>query len=228
LRDLCVFARQDLARDPPFSRLDLICCRNVLIYLDTALQQKLLSVFHYALKPTGALLLGHAETIGFQSELFAVIHKKQRIYRKKSGLGAGAPDFVPVAPRIQTSTVIKHAAAEHGNTRVVLGEVNRIVLDRYAPPSVLVDQNFRVVQFNGQTGPYLEPSPGEPSFQLLKLAREGLLHGLRTALQAAKKHRRTTRKQGLHVRDGAGWHDVDVEVIPIAQSGETFYLVLFE
>ena len=228
LRDLCVFARQDLARDPPFSRLDLICCRNVLIYLDTALQQKLLSVFHYALKPTGALLLGHAETIGFQSELFAVIHKKQRIYRKKSGLGAGAPDFVPVAPRIQTSTVIKHAAAEHGNTRVVLGEATRIVLDRYAPPSVLVDQNFRVVQFNGQTGPYLEPSPGEPSFQLLKLAREGLLHGLRTALQAAKKHRRTTRKQGLHVRDGAGWHDVDVEVIPIAQSGETFYLVLFE
>src|SRR6185436_11649986 len=121
-----------------------------------------------------------------------------------------------------------HAAAEHGQTRVVLGEANRIVLDRYAPPSVLVDENFRVVQFNGQTGLYLEPSPGEPSFQVLKLAREGLLHGLRTALQMAKKNRRPARKPGLHVRDGATRHDVDVEVIQIAQSGETFYLVLFE
>jgi two-component system, chemotaxis family, CheB/CheR fusion protein len=228
LRELCVFARQDLTRDPPFSRLDLICCRNVLIYLDAARQQKLLSVFHYALKATGALLLGHAETIGFHSELFAVIHKKQRIYRKKSGLGPAAPDFVAAVPRVQTAAPSKIAEPAHGNTRVVLGEANRLVLDRYAPPSVLVDQNFRVVQFNGQTGPYLEPSPGEPSFQLLKLAREGLLHGLRTALQSAKKTRRAARKQGLHVRDGAVWHDVDVEVIPIAQSGETFYLVLFE
>jgi two-component system CheB/CheR fusion protein len=227
LRELCVFARQDLTRDPPFSHLDLICCRNVLIYLDAALQQKLLSVFHYALKPAGALLLGHAETIGFQSELFTVIDKKQRIYRKKSGFPAAAPDVVAAVPRVRRSAASKNADPAHTSTRVVLGEANRIVLDRYAPPSVLVDQNFRVVQFNGQTGPFLEPSPGEPSFQLLKLAREGLLHGLRGALQAAKKSRRPARKQGLHVRDGAAWHEVDIEVIPIVQSGETFYLVLF-
>jgi two-component system CheB/CheR fusion protein len=228
LRELCVFARQDLTRDPPFSHLDLICCRNVLIYLDAARQQKLLSVFHYALKPTGALLLGHAETIGFHSELFAVIHKKQRIYRKRAGLGSATPEVIAAVPRVKTAAVSKIAEPAHGHPRAVLGEANRIVLDRYAPPSVLVDHNFRVVQFNGQTGPFLEPSPGEPSFQLLKLAREGLLHGLRAALQAAKKSRRPARKQGLHVRDGEEWHEVDVEVIPIAQSGETFYLVLFD
>src|SRR4029079_1957274 len=107
LRDLCVFARQDLARDQPFSRLDLICCRNVLIYLDAALQQKLLSVFHYALKPAGALLLGHAETIGFQSELFAVTDKNQRISRKKPGLAAAAPDVIAAVPRVRRSAANK-------------------------------------------------------------------------------------------------------------------------
>ena len=83
LRDMCVFARHDLTRDPPFSRLDLICCRNVLIYMDARLQKKLLAMFHYALKPTGVLLLGHAETIGYNSELFDLMDKKHRLFRKK-------------------------------------------------------------------------------------------------------------------------------------------------
>jgi two-component system CheB/CheR fusion protein len=109
-----------------------------------------------------------------------------------------------------------------------LSEANRIVLDRYAPPSVLLDTNFHVVQFNGQTGLYLEPSPGEPSFNVLKLAREGLLHGLRTALQTVKKTRRPARKTGLRVRNGSVWHDVDVEVMPLIHGTQLFYLVLFE
>jgi len=93
---------------------------------------------------------------------------------------------------------------------------------------VLVDQNFHVVQFNGQTGHYLEPSPGEPSFHVLKLAREGLLHGLRTALQDARKTRRPSRRGGLRVRNGTQWHDVDIEVVPVVQQNQSFYLVLFE
>ena len=82
---MCVFARQDLTRDPPFSHLDLICCRNVLIYMDTPLQRRLLSMFHYALKPEGFLVLGHAESIGYHSDLFAVMNKKHKVYRKKAG-----------------------------------------------------------------------------------------------------------------------------------------------
>ncbi len=85
-----------------------------------------------------------------------------------------------------------------------------------------------MVQFNGQTGTYLEPSPGEPSFHVLKLAREGLLHGLRTALQTARKTRRTVRKPGLRVRDGGKWHDVNVQVVPLIQQSQSHYLVLFE
>ena len=112
----------------------------------------------------------------------------------------------------QRRAVRRSGAQSH--SRVVLNEANRIVIERYAPPSVLVDQNFHVVQFNGQTGPYLEPSPGEPSFHVLKLAREGLLHGLRTALQTARKTRKATRRQGLRVRNGTDWHDIEIEVLP--------------
>ena len=227
VRDLCVFARQDLTRDPPFSRLDLICCRNVLIYMDGTLQKKLLSLFHYALKPTGVLLLGHAESIGYNSELFTLMDKKQRIHRKKPGASAG-PELTVSSPRFHRDVQGKPATDTRTGARFVLSEANRIVLDKYAPPSVLVDANFHVVQFNGQTGLYLEPSPGEPSFHVLKLAREGLLHGLRTALQTAKKTRRASRKTGLRVRSGSVWHDVDVEVMPLSHQNEMFYLVLFE
>jgi len=228
LRDMCVFARQDLTRDPPFSRLDLICCRNVLIYMDTPLQKKLLSMFHYALEPHGVLLLGHAESPGYNSELFSIMDKKHRIFRKKPGVVANAA-VLDVSPAlISFDGVARAASGAQARTRVILNEANRIVLERYAPPSVLVDQNFHVVQFNGQTGHYLEPSPGEPSFHVLKLAREGLLHGLRTALQDARKTRRPSRRGGLRVRNGTQWHDVDIEVVPVVQQNQSFYLVLFE
>jgi two-component system CheB/CheR fusion protein len=228
LRDLCVFARQDLTRDPPFSRLDIICCRNVLIYMDTSFQKKLLSIFHYALKPRGVLLLGQAESIGYNSELFTVMDKRHRIHRKKPGAMAGGVEVPMATPPLKSEPSAKAAADARANTRVVLNEANRIVLDRFAPPSVLVDQNFHAVQFNGQTGLYLEPSPGEPSFHVLKLAREGLLHGLRSALHAAKKSRRPARRQALRVRNGAEWYEVDIEVIPMLQQSQTYFLVLFD
>ena len=151
LRDLCVFARQDLTRDPPFSRLDLICCRNVLIYMDTDLQKKLLTVFQYALKPNGVLLLGRAETIGYNSELFTLMDKKHRIYRKKPGASA-ATDLPLAAPRLKIGPAAMGPAELHAGPRAVVAEASRVVLDRYAPPSVLVDENFHVVQFSGQTG----------------------------------------------------------------------------
>jgi two-component system CheB/CheR fusion protein len=228
LRDMCVFARQDLTRDPPFSRLDIICCRNVLIYMDTRLQKKLLSMFHYALKSSGVLLLGHAESIGYNSDLFTFMDKKHRMFRKKPGATPSEGSIgVPTAPSKHDDHLHRTLGATP-NTRRVLNDANRIVIDRFAPPSVLVDQNFHVVHFNGQTGLYLEPSPGEPSFHVLKLAREGLLHGLRTALQVARKTRRAARRQGLRVRSGSTWREIDIEVIPLSHENLMFYLVLFE
>jgi two-component system CheB/CheR fusion protein len=227
LRDLCVFARQDLTRDPPFSRLDLVCCRNVLIYMDSNLQRKLLTVFHYALKPSGVLLLGNAETIGHNDELFSVMDKKRRIYRKNPEALSRRAELA-ISPSLHVVRTVKAPAAARDESRAVLSEAHRVVMDRYAPPSVLLDENFHIIQFNGQTGRYLEPSPGEPSFHVLKLVREGLLHGLRTALQAVRRTRRATRKAGLRVRNGQTWQDVDLEVIPLIHRNQTFFVVLFD
>jgi two-component system CheB/CheR fusion protein len=227
LRDMCVFAKQDLTRDPPFSNIDLICCRNVLIYMDTGLQRRLLSMFHYALKPTGALVLGHAESIGYHSDLFALMNKKNKIYRKKPGV-APTPRMDVFRPSPKSDQPAPPAPVAYHDARVVVNEATRIVLDRYAPPSVLVDQHFHVVHFNGQTGRYLEPSPGDPTFDILKLARDGLLYGLRAALQNARKTRKPAAKRGLEVRHGHTHLQVDIEVIPVVRQGTPFYLVLFE
>ena len=227
LRDMCVFARQDLTRDPPFSHLDLICCRNVLIYMDTGLQRRLLSMFHYALKPTGALVLGYAESIGYHSDLFALMNKKNKVYRKKAG-STTTPRMDVFRPPQKTEHAAPAGAIAYHDTRLVLNEATRIVMDRYAPPSVLVDQHFHVVQFNGQTGRYLEPSPGEPTFDILKLARDGVLYGLRAALQTARKTRKPASQRGLEVRNGRTHARLDIEVIPVVRGGNPYYLVLFE
>lgn len=225
VRDLCIFARQDLLRDPPFSKLDLIVCRNVLIYMTTTLQNRLLTVFHYALKPSGYLMLGHAETVGSMSDYFAVEEKRHRIYRK-SLMESALPVMSFHAERLQASSAPKKRPdATIG--RSPQHEADRIELDRYAPPGVIVDDDLQIVQFRGQTGTFLEPAPGDPSMSLVRMAREGLLHGVRTAFQAARKTNAPARKDGLKVKRDGGWQDVGVEVIPLAGSGRGHSLVLF-
>jgi two-component system CheB/CheR fusion protein len=225
IRDRCVFARQDLTRDPPFSKLDLILCRNVLIYVDATLQRKLLPIFHYALRPEGYLVLGQAETVGSLSELFSVVDKKHKIFRKRPWDGALVmPTSGYEQPRRPHHTPAPREAV--GDRRLVQTEANRVMLDRYSPPAVLVTEDLDIVQFRGKTGEFLEPAPGDASLNLLKLAREGLLHGLRTALQSARKLRRPVRRGGQRVRSDGKWVDVDIEVVPLSGLPR-HYLVLF-
>jgi len=227
IRDLCVFARQDLTRDPPFSRLDLILCRNVLIYMDLVLQKKLLSIFHYALNPNGFLMLGQAETVGAQAPLFSLIDKKHRIHRKRPTGQTPSMSFPIDHPSAAVAT--KKTSNDPGSIEKVLQtEVNRIINERFAPPGVVVDADMQIVQFRGQTGAFLEPAPGEASLNLLKMAKEGLLYGLRSALNAARKSRGPVRRNDLHVRDGKAWTHVDLEIVPLASAGRMHYLVLFE
>jgi two-component system CheB/CheR fusion protein len=226
VRDLCVFARQDLTKDPPFSRLDLILCRNVLIYMEVVLQQRLISVFHYALNQQGFLVLGQAETVGAQVGLFSLADKKFRIYRKKPATRAPMAihvDYTP--PGIQKKRVAQDLPPSE---KALQTEVSRIIFDRYAPPGVVVDDDLLIVQFRGQTGAYLEPAPGEASLNLLKMSREGLLHGLRTALHSARKGKGPVRKAGLRVKSARGWKPVDLDIIPLTSSGRAHYLVLFQ
>jgi two-component system CheB/CheR fusion protein len=227
VRDICVFARQDLTKDPPFSRLDLILCRNVLIYMDVVLQQRLISVFHYALNPPGFLVLGQAETVGAQVGLFSLADKKYRIYRKK--IAARTPMPISVDHYLLPGAAKKVVPQEVLPAEKALQtEVSRIIFDRYAPPGVVVDSDMQIVQFRGQTGAYLEPAPGEASLNLLKMAREGLLYGMRAAVHSARKSRQPVRKPGLRVKTANGWRPVTLDVVPLVSTGRPHYLVLFQ
>ena len=235
VRDLCVFARQDITRDPPFSRLDLIVCRNVLIYLGPVLQKKVMSVFHYALKSVGYLMLGTAETVGASADLFAVTDKRHRLYTKKVAAVRTDLAFAPVNHSEHGAVIpervrIGGGSHDHGRpAHSVHNEANRIVLDRFAPPGVIINDDLQIVQFRGQTGRYLEPAPGEASLNLLKMAREGLLHGLRSALTDARRSNAAARREGLRVKFNGQIHDVSVDVFPIEGSPEgRHFLVLFD
>ncbi|HJU42581.1 MAG TPA: CheR family methyltransferase, partial [Vicinamibacterales bacterium] len=227
IRDLCVFARQDLTKDPPFSRLDLVMCRNVLIYMDTVLQRKLIGLFHYALNPDGYLVLGQAETVGAQASLFSLVDKKARIHRKKTASSLRPAMAFPLksaAPPAERKRADDPGLAVQG----LQGEVARVILDRYAPAGVVVDADLQIVQFRGHTGTFLEPAPGDASLSLLKMAREGLLYGLRTTLQLARKKKEPVRKDGLQVRSDGGWMPVSIEVVPLTALGRPYFLILFD
>jgi two-component system CheB/CheR fusion protein len=229
IRDACVFARQDLVKDPPFSRLDLISCRNLLIYLGAVLQKKVLPTFHYALKPTGYLLLGNSETIGGNGEHFSIVDRKHKIYAKKplpTRLAAGLPRSGYAPERAD----LAKKSEEVGSPFDIQKEAERILLARYAPAGVIVNGDLEILQFRGHTGAFLEPAPGQAGLTLPKMAREGLLVDVRAAIQKARKEDAPARKQGIRIKRDGRLLEVDIEVIPIKSpnSAERWFLVLFE
>jgi two-component system CheB/CheR fusion protein len=226
VRDVCVFARQDITRDPPFSRLDLVVCRNVLIYLSAPVQQKLMTLFHYSLRPFGFLLLGTAETTGQHSDLFRIEDKRSRLYTKKQH-DAGNVVFPADYPAQLTVRGRGVPVVARVDARSVQHEADQIIQERYAPPGVIVDADLQIVQFRGHTGVYLEPAPGDPSTNLLKMARDGLLYGLRSAVQLARRTGAPARREGLRVKRNGGWQEFSLEVLPLASSERAHFLVLF-
>ncbi|HXU82805.1 MAG TPA: PAS domain-containing protein, partial [Polyangia bacterium] len=205
----------------------LVVCRNLLIYLGQPLQRKVIEVFHYALRAGGFLVLGRSETIGLHAELFALADKRFKVYRKKPGTAAAELDFspplpAPLAPRRQYPAVDPRPDAD------VQGEANRVILDRYGPPGVIVDSNLRIVRTRGRTSPYLELPPGDASLNVLKMARQGLLFGLRNAIDEARKRAGRVRKEGLRVTVNDEVRRLDLDVTPVGNAGSRHYLVLFE
>jgi two-component system CheB/CheR fusion protein len=230
IRDLCVFARHNVAQDPPFSKLDLISCCNVLIYLGTALQRKVLSILHYALKPTGFLVLGPSESIGTLSESFHQLEKTHKIYCIRPA--ASAPPPRPSEGRRAPGRVdLRQRIAEGRAGPDVLREADRLVLAEHGPPGAIIDQDMNVIQVRGRTAPYLELAPGEPTQNLLKLAREGLVAGLGKAIRAAGQGNAVATEDGFRIEDGGQLKDVAIKVIPFTGSSlakERYFLVLFE
>ena len=227
VRDSCVFARQNLNKDPPFSRLDMISCRNVMIYLGSVLQRKVMSIFHYALRPNGFLLLGSSETIGNYGELFEVIDRKHKIYQKKTVLHRVTVDFDAASPRERPEkTRMDDEIASPAN---IFREADRVMLSRFSPPGVLINDNMEILQFRGRTSLYLEPASGAASFNILKMAREGMLADLRAAIHAARKGEVAVRREGVRVKSNGGMSIVNLEVIPfLTVARERYQLVLFE
>jgi two-component system CheB/CheR fusion protein len=229
VRELCVFARQDATRDAPFSKLDLISCRNVLIYLGPVLQARVLPVFHYALDEGGFLLLGKTEAVGAARDLFSVVDARQGIHVRRS---------VPTRPRFdglvgrrefEGRSISPRSAATGPRTDLdVAREADRLVLAR-APAGVLIDDSMRILQFRGDTGPYLSPAAGAPSHDILKMARDGLMPELRAAIEEARRLDATASRRAVRVAAEDGSRGADIEVVPLRLSSpsQRCFLVQF-
>jgi two-component system, chemotaxis family, CheB/CheR fusion protein len=227
VRDCCIFARQNVTKDPPFSKLDLISCRNVLIYLGSALQRNVVSVFHYALRPDGYLLLGNSETIGSFTDLFDVVDREHKIYRKKASLSRVNVEFETSTPRKRVGTAMEDNAPPYPVT--MFREADRLLLQRFAPAGVIIDEAMDILQFRGHVSAFIEPASGTATFNVLKMAREGLLADLRSAIQAAKKDGVPARHEGVRIRNNDGVLVVNIEVIPfLSSTQERLQLVVFE
>jgi two-component system CheB/CheR fusion protein len=230
VRDMCVFARHNVAQDPPFSKLDLISFCNVLIYLGVVLQRKVLAILHYALKPAGFLVLGPSEGVGTLSESFHQVDKTHRIYCMRPPTDNSAPPLSE-GRRAQGRVDPRERPAAGGPGQDVLREADRLVVAEHGPPGAIIDDGMNIIQVRGRTAPYLELSPGEPTQNLLKLAREGLIAGLDKAIRTARKSNHATKETGFRMEEGGQVKDVTIKVIPFSgpsTSKERYFLVLFE
>jgi two-component system CheB/CheR fusion protein len=232
VREMCIFARQNVVTDPPFSNLDLVSCRNVLIYLGSTLQRKVMPLFHYALKPTGYLLLGASETIGGSADLFALVEKQAKLYTKKATHSRPAIAFghPPLEVAIPAPAAATGAADLAPSIADIQKHADRIVLSQHSPAGVVINREYEVLQFRGRTGPFLEHAHGEANLSLLKMAREGLMIGLRAAVTRAMKQNVRVREESVSVKQNGGFQAVNLEVVPfqVPPGRERFYLVLFE
>jgi two-component system, chemotaxis family, CheB/CheR fusion protein len=234
IRDLFVFAPHNAFKDPPFSKIDLISCCNLMIYLDTILQKKILATFHYALNPEGMLVLGKSETIGTSTQLFFQPDKKFKVYTRKKEAAARALFEMnyrhPDMERQEGQFGVRKIPPKVNDHGVDLEKmVDNILLDKYVPASVVVNHDLEILQFRGSTGLYLEPSPGKASLNLLKMARPGLAFELRNTIHKATKAGHAVKKAGLEIKINNVSHLISIEVVPLkSESEDRLYLVIFE
>ncbi len=229
IRENCVFAKHDLTVDPPFSQMDLVSCRNLLIYLGPTAQQRVIPALHYGLKPGGLLVLGSAETIGVRSDLFEVLDPQNRIFTKKispnrAGEFAVRTQFEP-GPR----TTI--GPAEIASLIPSLADVEvracHILRELYAPPGVIINQDMQVLHFHGDTGFFLENPPGAASLHLLRLVRQDLVYPVRRLVASAIQRNEAVSESNLRAQYDGEVRDIKLQVIPIPAGSVRCYLVLF-
>ena len=227
IRDMCVFSQHNVLVDPPFSRIDFISCRNLLMYLESVLQQQVIPILYYALKPTGLLWLGSAETIvGSLKDLFETEDGRHRIFAKKPGTAPHVPLYSMRRRERQLDRELR--AGEPREMADLLKEGDRLLLARFAPAGVLVTASMEIVQFRGDLGPYVSPVPGAASLSLLRMLGLGLQTAVRGAVLRAKREESPVRDEAVQVRSEDGsFRTVTIEVIPV-RAGKDGFIVLFE
>jgi len=214
IRDMVIFSEQDVIKDPPFSKLDLISCRNLLIYMGGELQKKLIPLFHYALNPGGMLFLGTSETVGDFPDLFAAMDRKARLYqRKEESASAHRSGFHPLLSEHPSPGP---SGKGPGQAKLPVREITeRALVQQYAPPGALVDEHGDILYLHGHTGKYLELAPGEAGMNILKMAREGLRWDLTAALRKAVALKAPVRHAGLRIKTNGDFAFVDLTVLPV-------------
>ncbi len=214
LRETVILAQQDITRDPPFTRMDIVVCRNLLIYLEPELQRRLIPLFHYSLRPGGILFLGTSETICGLTDLFGAVDPKLRLYRRKESPtrldSVGAPSFF--SPPLAAAAPDPGAAKPNVNLQAVADE---LILRQFGPAAALVNEKGDILYINGRTGKYLEPAAGKANWNVFAMAREGLRHAVASALQKASRQKRAITLRGLSVGTNGGSQGVDLTVKPL-------------
>jgi two-component system CheB/CheR fusion protein len=227
IRDTCVFAYHNFLKDPPFARIDLISCRNSLIYMEPNLQKKALTTFHYSLNGNGFLLLGKSETTGPASDLFTVFDKNIKIYSRKDVKARFLHEIAERKPE-----VFKEGKFESARNEISKDDFQKnadeILISKFSPPGVIVNNELDIVQFRGATGIWLEPSSGKPNLNVLKMAREGLSFELRNALHKSKISKKAEVKEDIPFQFIGKEKLVTIEIIPLLNTLEPHFLILFK
>jgi two-component system CheB/CheR fusion protein len=230
VREQCIFARHNALTDPPFSNMDLVSCRNLLIYLQSGLQRKLLPLLHYALRPNGILFLGPSETISHYRDLFEIRDGRHKFYAKRPAQKRIDVTFPVGVGAAQSKREAGVAAITRESTFDSQREAERVLLKHFAPAGVLIDTDAEILQFRGETEPYLALAEGKPTLNLLKMAREGLLAPLRAILQQAHQLEGIARIDDIVIKSNERLLTITLVVIPVllAPSASRCYWILFE
>ena len=231
IREMCVFATQNITQDPPFPNIDLVSCRNVLIYFDATLQETVIPLFHFSLKPTGHLLLGSSETMNRFSQLFHVYDAKANLYTKR--ISSTKPDYrFPLAqnPQKWRARYTPLPSTVKSSTPEINQRVHDFLLKNYSPPGMLIDSSMQIQQFIGEPSAFLKPPSGEASLKLSKMVIENIRPDLYVAIEEARKTGEQIRKENLHLKRGLQIHTFDLSVTPMPspQTNEAHFLILFE
>lgn len=229
VRELCVFVRHDVTRDPPFARLDLISCRNLLIYFDAELQRRVVTMLHYCLNPRGYLFLGQSEALTSFRDLFTSIDKVNRIFARIGDSPRHAFPM-PIDREAEARVAVPTTLDRRPHALEVQRQADHLLITRYAPPGVVVNNRLDVIQFRGRTGAFLEPPPGQPQANVLRMARDGLAPHLHQTIESARTRATSVRREGLRLRTGSETRTFNLEVVPLTVLAgcEPYFLILFE